>query len=136
MTRDERDRDIVARKARGESSAAIGRRYGLSSTRIDQIKNVAQGRCHYWRNSASSRDTEQRKIMRQIERLPRHAQSEIHRWLELRAPRDEIARVAAAGFYRERIPDPEVGNIIRQIERLPISAQCDIHRGLENRAPE
>ncbi len=134
LTHEGRDRDIVARKDRGESSFAIGRRYGLSSTRINQIYNVSRGKCHYWRNLASSQDTDQLKTMRQIERLPLNAQSEIHRWLEHRAPRDEIARVAAAGFYRKL--DPKVRNIIGQIERLPISAQCDIHRWLENRAPE
>jgi hypothetical protein len=76
------------------------------------------------------------KIIRQIEHLPLSAQSEIHRWLEHRAPRDEIARAAAAEFYRKRTLDPKVRNIIGQIERQPISAQCDIHRWLENRAPE
>jgi hypothetical protein len=90
LTQEARDRDIVARKARGESSFAIGRRYGLSSTRINQIYNVSRGKCHYWRSLVGSQDTDQLKIMRQIERLPLSAQSEIHRWLEHRAPRDEM----------------------------------------------
>jgi hypothetical protein len=82
----ERDRRICDRKRSGESSAAIGSDFGLTETRINQIYNVSQQKCHYWRNLASNNNTDRLKIIKLIEGLPLADQQDIHRLLERRAP--------------------------------------------------
>jgi len=84
--REQRDRRICDRKRKGESSAAIGNDFGLTETRINQIYNVSQQKCHYWRNLTRNKNTDRLKAIRLIERLPLADQKDIHRVLERRAP--------------------------------------------------